>query len=75
MDPLHAGSVDPRSHRPVDGPNFRLFNWHDRRNGPGPSGHVFAELTSTRAVVVGRRTYEVPAAGTATATTAYRSSF
>jgi dihydrofolate reductase len=37
---------------------FRLFNWLDRRNDPGPSGQVFTELLSTRAVISGRRTYE-----------------
>jgi dihydrofolate reductase len=40
----------------VDG--FRLFNWLDRRNDPGPSGQVFAEEMATRAVIAGRRTYE-----------------
>src|SRR5215208_7016067 len=38
---------------------FRLFNWLDRRNDPGPSGQVFTELMSTRAVISGRRTYEL----------------
>ena len=38
---------------------FRLFNWLDRRNDPGPSGQVFTELMSTRAVIAGRRTYEL----------------
>jgi len=46
----------------VDAPlgigGFRLFNWLDRRNDPGPSGQVFTELMSTRAVISGRRTYE-----------------
>jgi dihydrofolate reductase len=37
---------------------FRIFNWLDRRNDPGPSGQVFAELMATRAVISGRRTYE-----------------
>jgi hypothetical protein len=41
----------------IDG--FRLFNWLDRRNDPGPSGQVFTELMSTRAVIAGRRTYEL----------------
>jgi dihydrofolate reductase len=41
----------------IDG--FRLFNWLDRRNDPGPSGQVYAEAMSTRAVVSGRRTYEL----------------
>src|SRR5919107_6064561 len=40
----------------VDG--FRLFNWLDRRNDPGPSGQVFREVLATRAVIAGRRTYE-----------------
>jgi dihydrofolate reductase len=38
---------------------FRLFNWLDRRDGPGPSGQVFAEAMSTRALISGRRTYEL----------------
>src|SRR4051794_23264160 len=40
----------------IDG--FRLFNWLDRRNDPGPSGEVTAEGNATRAVISGRRTYE-----------------
>jgi dihydrofolate reductase len=40
----------------VDG--FRLFNWLDRRNDPGPSGQVVAESMATRAVIAGRRTFE-----------------
>jgi dihydrofolate reductase len=37
---------------------FRLFNWLDRRNDPGPSGQVYDEAMATRAVISGRRTYE-----------------
>src|SRR3954454_5678610 len=37
---------------------FRLFNWRDRRNDPGPSGQVYTEVMATRAVISGRRTYE-----------------
>jgi len=37
---------------------FRLFNWLDRRDDPGPSGQVYAEVLATRAVIAGRRTYE-----------------
>ncbi|WP_328307067.1 dihydrofolate reductase family protein [Actinomycetospora sp. NBC_00405] len=51
---------------PDDGPDaplgrggFRLFNWLDRRHDPGPSGEVYAEATATRAVLAGRRTYEL----------------
>jgi dihydrofolate reductase len=40
----------------VDG--FRIFNWLDRRNDPGPSSQVFNEAMATRAVISGRRTYE-----------------
>jgi dihydrofolate reductase len=46
----------------VDAPmgegGFRLFNWLDRRNDPGPSGQVYAEAMATRAVIAGRRTFE-----------------
>ena len=49
-------------HDSVDAPmgldGFRLFNWLDRRDDPGPSGTVFTELMATRAVIAGRRTYE-----------------
>ncbi|MGP4024562.1 dihydrofolate reductase family protein [Actinomadura sp. 3N407] len=38
---------------------FRLFNWLDRRNDPGPSGQVYGEALATRAVISGRRTYEL----------------
>jgi dihydrofolate reductase len=50
-------------HDSVDAPmgigGFRLFNWLDRRNDPGPNGRVFTELMSTRAVISGWRTYEL----------------
>ncbi|MDT0350321.1 dihydrofolate reductase family protein [Pseudonocardia charpentierae] len=49
-------------HDSVDAPmgdgGFRLFNWLDRRDDPGPSGQVYAESMATRAVIAGRRTYE-----------------
>jgi dihydrofolate reductase len=37
---------------------FRIFNWLNRREEPGPSGQVFSEAMATRAVISGRRTYE-----------------
>src|SRR3954465_5715515 len=37
---------------------FRLFNWLDRRDDPGPSGQVFAESIATRGRLSGRRTYQ-----------------
>src|SRR6267154_1877454 len=56
----------------VDAPmgigGFRLFNWLDRRNDPGPSGQVFTEAMSTRAVIAGRRTYELARRRAASAT-------
>jgi len=42
-DWLRAGGVDPRSHRPVD----------------GPSATVFDELMATGAVIAGRRTFDI----------------
>jgi dihydrofolate reductase len=57
-------SLDGYVTGPSDGPDtpmgvdgFRLFNWLDRRNDPGPSGQVYAEAMATRAVIAGRRTY------------------
>jgi dihydrofolate reductase len=38
---------------------FRLFNWLDKRNDQGPSGEVYAESLATRALISGRRTYEL----------------
>jgi dihydrofolate reductase len=59
-------SVDGYVAGPRDGPDapmgadgFRLFNWLDRRDDPGPSGQVYAESAATRAVISGRRTYEL----------------
>jgi dihydrofolate reductase len=59
-------SLDGYVAGPDDGPDapmgrggFRLFNWLDRRLDPGPSGEVFAEALTTRAVLSGRRTYEL----------------
>jgi dihydrofolate reductase len=58
-------SLDGYVTGPNDGPDepmgvggFRLFNWLDKRNDPGPSGDVYAELLATRAIISGRRTYE-----------------
>ena len=58
-DWLHAGGVDPGSHRPVDETNATVFD----------------ELMATGAVITGRRTFEFArAAGPATTTTGSRSS-
>ena len=57
LDGYVAGPQDS-----VDDPmgigGFRLFNWLDRRNDPGPNGQVNAEGQATRAIISGRRTYE-----------------
>jgi hypothetical protein len=48
-------SLDGYVTGPDDGPDapmgtggFRLFNWLDKRNGPGPSAEVFAETLARR---------------------------
>ena len=58
LDGYVAGPRDsPDSPLGVGG--FRLFNWLDRRNDPGPSGQVYSEAMATRAIISGRRTYEL----------------
>jgi dihydrofolate reductase len=59
-------SLDGYVTGPQDGPDapmgidgFRLFNWLDLREAPGPSGQVFSEMLATRAAISGRRTYEL----------------
>jgi dihydrofolate reductase len=58
LDGYVAGPRDSKD-APMGIDGFRLFNWLDRRNDPGPSGQVFAEALSTLAVISGRRTYEL----------------
>ncbi|WP_344221794.1 dihydrofolate reductase family protein [Kribbella sancticallisti] len=58
LDGYVAGPQDgPDAPLGIDG--FRLFNWLDLRDAPGPSGQVFSEAMSTRALIAGRRTYEL----------------
>jgi dihydrofolate reductase len=57
LDGYVAGPRDSVD-EPMGVGGFRLFNWLDRRDDPGPSGQVFAESMSSRAVIAGRRTYE-----------------
>jgi dihydrofolate reductase len=59
-------SLDGYVAGPEDGPEapmgnggFRLFNWLDKRHDPGPNGEVYAEAMGTRALISGRRTYEL----------------
>jgi dihydrofolate reductase len=58
LDGCVAGPGDDREN-PLGRGGFRLFDWLDRRHDPGPSGEVFAEAMATRAVLAGRRTYEL----------------
>ncbi|TDB95568.1 dihydrofolate reductase family protein [Actinomadura sp. 7K534] len=58
LDGYVAGPQD-NADAPLGIGGFRLFNWLDRRNDPGPSGQVFSEAMSTRALISGRRTYEL----------------
>jgi dihydrofolate reductase len=57
LDGYVAGPDDSRD-EPMGHHGFRLFNWLDRHNDPGPSGQVYAEAMATRAVIAGRRTFE-----------------
>jgi dihydrofolate reductase len=58
VDGYVAGPRDDAD-APMGADGFRLFNWLDRRDDPGPSGEVYAESVATRAVISGRRTYEL----------------
>ncbi|MHA6626566.1 dihydrofolate reductase family protein [Pseudonocardia sichuanensis] len=55
----YVAGPDDRPDAPLGTGGFRLFNWLDRRDDPGPSGQVYAEAMATRAIVSGRRTYEL----------------
>lgn len=55
----YVAGPDDRPDAPLGTGGFRLFNWLDRRNEPGPSGQVYAEAMATRALISGRRTYEL----------------
>ena len=57
LDGYVAGPRDSVE-EPMGAGGFRLFNWLDRRNDPGPSGQVYDEVLATRALIAGRRTYE-----------------
>lgn len=58
LDGFVAGPQDD-AQAPLGVGGFRLFDWLDKRNDPGPSGQVYSEALSTRAVLAGRRTYEL----------------
>jgi dihydrofolate reductase len=58
LDGFVAGPRDDAD-APMGIGGFRLFNWLDLRDEPGPSGEVYAEAMATRALIAGRRTYEL----------------
>ncbi|HEY1642484.1 MAG TPA: dihydrofolate reductase family protein [Streptosporangiaceae bacterium] len=58
LDGFVAGPRD-RAAEPMGEGGFRLFNWLDLRDEPGPSGQVVSEMMATRALISGRRTYEL----------------
>ena len=59
LDDFVAGP-DDRPGQPMGAGGFRLFNWLDRRDEPGTdAGTVYAESVATRALIAGRRTYEL----------------
>ena len=58
LDGYVAGPRDDRDN-PMGIGGFRLFNWLDHRDEPGPHGEVYAEAMATRALISGRRTYEL----------------
>jgi dihydrofolate reductase len=58
LDGFVAGPRDDHD-APMGVGGFRLFNWLDHRNGPGPHGQVYREVLATRAVISGRRTFEL----------------
>lgn len=58
LDGFVAGPHDDADH-PMGIGGFRLFNWLDHRHDDGPHGQVYADVLATRAVISGRRTYEL----------------
>ncbi len=58
VDGFVAGPKDDHDD-PMGVDGFRLFNWLDHRNEPGPHSDVYAEALATRALISGRHTYEL----------------
>jgi dihydrofolate reductase len=58
LDGFIAGP-DDRTGQELGQNGFRLFNWLDDRMGDGPNGQVYREALATRAVISGRRTFEL----------------
>jgi dihydrofolate reductase len=57
LDGFVAGP-DDGCDEPMGRGGFRLFDWLDHRDDPGPNRQVVAETMASRAVISGRRTYE-----------------
>jgi dihydrofolate reductase len=58
LDGFVAGP-DDRIGQEMGRGGFRLFDWLDDREGPGPNGEVYAESVATGALISGRRTFEL----------------
>jgi len=58
LDGFIAGP-DDRPGQELGRDGGRLFNWLDDRMSDGPNGQVFREVMATRAVISGRRTFEL----------------
>ncbi|MBM6401955.1 dihydrofolate reductase family protein [Phycicoccus sonneratiae] len=58
LDGFCAGP-DDRPGQEMGRGGFRLFDWLDDRDGPGPDGEVYAESVATGAIISGRRTFEL----------------
>src|SRR3954452_3217034 len=58
LDGFVAGPDDRRGQEMGRG-GFRLFNWLDDRNDPGPNRDVYADSMATGAIISGRRTFEL----------------
>ena len=71
LDGFVAGP-DDRLGQEMGRGGFRLFDWLDDREARAPTARSMGGV-ATSAVITGRRTFELPAAGTATTTTVSRS--
>jgi len=58
LDGFVAGP-DDRPGQEMGRHGFRLFDWLDDRDGPGPNAEVYAESVATGAIISGRRTFEL----------------
>lgn len=58
LDGFIAGPED-RTGQEMGRGGFRLFNWLDDQNSPGPNQDVYADSMATGAIISGRRTFEL----------------